>query len=124
MGVHEPENVDWIEDEYWRARKLSPAQLMIHDIRLEGWKPQTAESTHPEAIVELNPILSSSLLPALESRNRLSETLRAEDYTSNRQEQTQVKNLVREFGWMNTLRSRGVQKSIDDPEDLRKCRWM
>jgi hypothetical protein len=125
MGVPEvPENVDWIDDEYWQTRKLSPAQLSIHDIRIEGWKPLTAESAHREPILELTPILSSSLLPELQSRDHLSETLHAEDITSNRQEQTQIKSLTNEYGWMNTLRSQGVQQNIDDPNELRKCRWM
>jgi hypothetical protein len=125
MGVPEvPENVNWIDDEYWRTRKLSPAQLSIHDIRIEGWKPQKGETSHQEPILELTPILSSSLLPELQSRNHLSESLRAEDFTSNRQEQTQIKSLANEYGWMNTLRSQGVQQSIDDPKEFQKCRWM
>jgi hypothetical protein len=125
MGALEvPENVDWIDDEYWKNRRLTPAQLLIHDIRIEGWNHQTAGSVHREPILELTPILSSSLLPELQSRDHLLETLRAEDFTSNRQEQTQMKSLANEYGWMNTLRSQGVQQSIDDPKDFRKCRWM
>lgn len=125
MGVPEAlENVDWINDDYWKNRRFSPAQLLIHDIRIEGWKPQTGESAHQEPILELTPILSSSLLPELRSRQHLSETLNAEEVTSSRQEQAQIKSLANEYGWMNTLRSRGLQQSIDDPKELQKCRWM
>lgn len=125
MGVPEvPENVHWIDDDYWKFRKLTPAQLLVHDIRIEGWKPQAAETAHQEPILELTPVLSSSLLPELRLRDYLSETLHAEDLTSNRQEQTHLKSLANEYGWMNTLRSQGVQQSIDDPKHLRKCRWM
>lgn len=125
MGVPEVlENVDWVDDEYWRSRKLSPAQLLIQDIRLGGWKPQTGESSHQEPILELTPILSSSLLPELRARGHLSESLNPEDVTSNRQEQAQLKSLANEYGWMNTLRSQGLQKSIEDPKELQKCRWM
>jgi hypothetical protein len=122
MGI--PEHVNWTEDEYWRNRRLSPAQLMIHDIRLEGWKPQTAEGALPEPMLEINPTLSSSLLPALASRDLLSETLCPEHLTTNRQEQAQLRASASEYGWMNCLRSRGTQQSLGDPDDLRKCRWM
>jgi hypothetical protein len=125
MGAPEVlENVKWTDDPYWKNRKLSPAQLLVHDIRIEAWKHPTTGSAHQEPILELTPILSSSLLPDLQSRNDLSEALRVEDLTSNRHEQTQIKGLVDEYGWMNTLRGQGVQQNVDDSKNLRKCRWM
>jgi hypothetical protein len=123
MGVPE-NNVDWTQDVYWRNKRLSPAQLQVHDIRLEGWNPQTAEHHHPQPMLEVNPVLVSSLLPALVNRDRLAQTLDVEELTSNRQEQASLKTLVDEYGWMNCLRSKGVQKSLGEPEDFSKVRWM
>ena len=41
-----------------------------------------------------------------------------------RTEQLRLRHLLREFGWMNELRIKGVQTKVGDPEDLKKCRWM
>jgi hypothetical protein len=125
MGVVSEPNVDWTQDEYWRTRRISPAQLLIHDISLEQWRPLTAESSRrAEPMLEATPILSSSLLPVLANRDVLAETLPIQDLTPNRQEQTRLKGLVSEYGWLNCLRINDVQESHDDPPNLKKLRWM
>lgn len=112
--------VDWQADQYWRNRRLSPAQLQVHDIRLgdAGW------STEADGMLEMEEVLSSSLAPALENRDRLASTVPYEELTKNRIEQANLRNLASEYGWMNCLRSKGVQKNVSDPDDLRKCRWI
>jgi hypothetical protein len=109
---------DWHVDPYWRNRRLSPAQIQVHDVRLEGWRQDMG------AMLEMQEILSSSLLPALEQRDRLANTLPIEEATKNRNEQNQLKTLATEFGWLNVLRSDKVQSTISDPADLRKLRWI
>jgi Mg2+ and Co2+ transporter CorA len=109
---------DWHADPYWRNRRLSPAQIQAHDVRLEGWRQDMG------AMLEMREVLSSSLLPDLERRDRLAHTLPIEEATKNRGEQGQLKTLASEFGWLNVLRSDEVQSTISDPEDLRKLRWI
>ena len=115
-----PVQVDWQSDQYWRNRRLTPAQLQVHDIRLEdsGWKPDS------DGMLEMREVLSSTLLPALENRDRLAKSIHYDQLTANRSEQINLRNLANEYGWMNCLRSNDVQQSVSDPEELRKCRWI
>lgn len=110
--------VDWHADTYWRNRRLSPAQLQIHDIRLEGWRQDVG------AMLEMKEVLSSTLLPDLENRDRLASCLPVEEISKIRNEQVRLRSLAAEFGWMNCLRSGKVQETIFDPPDTRKCRWI
>ncbi|KAF2812365.1 uncharacterized protein BDZ99DRAFT_265363 [Mytilinidion resinicola] len=113
-----PALVDWHSDAYWKNRRLSPEQLQVHDIRLEGWRADVGP------MLEMKEVLPSTLLPDLENRDRLLNSMRLEEATKNRNEQTQLKSLAAEYGWMNCLRSRGVQENLSDPPDLRKLRWI
>lgn len=117
MGVEEV--VNWAEDEYWTNRRLSPAQLLIHDIDLVGWRPDT-EGTHVGPLLEINEILVSTLKPVLEARDQLSEKLYPEAWTTNRQEQERLKSLAREYGWLNCLRRSGPESNNADE----KVRWI
>lgn len=115
-----PVQVDWQSDQYWKNRRLSPAQLQVHDIRLEdtGWK------TDSHGMLEMHEVLSSTLLPALEERDRLAKSIDYENLTKNRSEQMNLRNLAHEYVWMNCLRSEDVQQSVADPANFRKCRWI
>jgi hypothetical protein len=106
---------DWHDDPYWRSRRLSPAQIQVYDIRLEGRRDVGA-------MLEMREVLSSSLLPALERRDELANDLSIQEAT--RHEQVQIKTLAQEFGWLQVLRSNTVQKSINDSQESRKCRWI
>jgi hypothetical protein len=110
--------VDWQNDVYWRNRRLSPAQLQVHDVRLEGWR------TDMGPMLEMKEVLSSALLPDLERRDELVKRIPVEEVTSNRSEQSQLKRLAAEYGWMNCLRSNSVQDTMFDSMEKRKCRWM
>ncbi|KIW04099.1 uncharacterized protein PV09_04914 [Verruconis gallopava] len=120
MGGAEAENVNWAEDEYWRRRRLSPAQLQIFDVHLASWGRD--EQVGP--ILEIGETLSSTLLPALGDRDRLARELHIESHGENRHEQTAWRQMLNEYGWMNCLRSKGVQTSLDAPKDHRKLRWI
>lgn len=109
---------DWHADSYWKNKRITPAQLQIHDIRLGGWRQDVG------AMLEMREVLSSTLLPDLERRDDLAQNIPIIDATRQRNEQMHLKNLANEFGWMNVLRSNEVQAAIDDPQHLRKCRWI
>lgn len=113
-----PAQIDWHADSYWRNRRLSPAQLQVHDIRLEGWKQDVG------AMLEMREVLSSSLLPDLERRDDLANSIDIEKAIKVRNEQVRLKALASEFGWMNSLRSKQVQATVQDSPDSRKCRWI
>ncbi|KAF2465634.1 uncharacterized protein BDR25DRAFT_306712 [Lindgomyces ingoldianus] len=113
-----PVQVDWQADSYWRTRRLSPAQIQVHDIRLEGLR------TDVGPMLEMKEIYSSTLLPELEGRDKLINSLPLEEATKNKNEQSHLRSLATEYGWMNCLRSRGVQESIYDPPEYRKSRWI
>lgn len=113
-----PVQADWQPDAYWRNRRLSPSQIQVHDVVLEPSR------TDGRSMLEMKEVLSSSLLPELENPDRLSKTIPWEEVTKSRNEQNHLRTLVTEYGWMNGLRGRGVQQGVDDPPDLRKCRWM
>lgn len=86
--------VDWQSDQYWRNRRLTPAQLQIHDIRLE----ETRWRTDSDGMLEMREVWSSTLLPALEDRERLVNTIPYENLTKNRSEQVNLRNLANEYG--------------------------
>lgn len=111
-----PTQVDWQSDSYWRNRRLSPAQIQVHDVRLDERRYGSG------SMLEMHEVLSSSLLPDLENRDRLATTLPTEGATVG--EQAHLQTLANEFGWMNCLRSDQVQTSTSDPPELRKCRWI
>ncbi|KAH9864249.1 hypothetical protein J1614_010183 [Plenodomus biglobosus] len=113
-----PSQIDWHADPYWRSRRLSPAQLQVHDIRLESWKGDNG------SILEMREVLASSLLPDLQRRDALLNNIDVEGITPLRNEQIRLKALASEFGWLNTLRSKRVQETVHDPQDARKCRWI
>ncbi|KAF2260563.1 hypothetical protein CC78DRAFT_536320 [Lojkania enalia] len=112
-----PAQVDWQSDAYWRNRRLSPAQLQVHDIRL-GWRSDVG------VMLEMKEVLSSTLLPDLENRDHLASTIPLEDVAKNENDQNHLRSLAQEYGWMNCLRSNEVQETIFDPSDRRKCRWI
>lgn len=109
---------DWNADPYWRNRRLSPAQIQVYDVRLEPLRRTVGE------LLEMREVLSSSLLPDLEERDTLANTLAVEDITKNRNEQVHLKSLANEFGWMNVLRSNEVQSNTSGSQDSRKLRWI
>lgn len=113
-----PVQVDWQKDAYWHKRRLSPAQLQIHDVRLEGWRMDVGP------MLEMKEILSSTLLPDLEKRDVLLDTIPVEEATKNRNEQIHLRTLATEYGWMNCLRSNEIQQTVFDPPNTRKCRWI
>lgn len=107
---------DWHSDPYWRNRRLSPAQIQIHDVRLNDRLYESG------SMLDMEKVLSSSLLPQLENRDRLASEIPLDD--ASKSERVHIQKLAIELGWMNCLRSNKVQTSPSDPPELRKCRWI
>lgn len=118
-----PDAVDWSQDKYWQRRRLTPAQILIHDVRI-AQKPWQTDDSSSGPWVDQNEILTSGLLKDLERRDHLENSIDFDPLTPNRQEQTRLRNLAHQYGWLQTLRGKGVQETIDDPPELRKCRWI
>lgn len=101
---------DWQSDPYWRNRRLSPAQIQVHDVHLQDRPHDVGQ------MLEMREVLSSLLLPELRARDDLAINLPVEKATPNRNEQVQLKRLANEFGWMNVLRC--------DPHGETRTRWI
>jgi len=125
MGVAETP-----EPTYWRNRRLSPAELLVHDVRIEAWRPES-ETSQVTPILEVKEISSSTVLPNLGDRDHLRESWEIDSLhpslksmSTTRQEQLQLSGLISEYGWMNCLRSWRAQESTDDLGNSCKCRWI
>ena len=114
------QHYDWSKDDYWQRRRLSPAQLLIHDINFSSNPPAESERSNAGPLLEINEILVSTLLPALAERNQLSDSYEPDQWTAKRQEQQHLGRTFAEFGWMNCLRRE--KESSSSTAD--KCRWM
>jgi len=117
-----PPVVDWSKDPYWRNRRFSPAQLLIHDVRFteNPFHPDLASSPY----YRIQECLNSTLLPDLENRDYLLKNFKPELYSTNREERRRFENYANNYGWLNCLRSKGIQKNVDDPPGYRRCRWI
>ncbi|KAF2276746.1 uncharacterized protein EI97DRAFT_376423, partial [Westerdykella ornata] len=110
--------IDWQSDPYWRHRRLSPALLQIHDIRLEARRVEYGP------MLEMTEILPSTLAPALANRDKLAKDFPCEEIAKDRNDQHHLRTLAAEYGWLNVLRSDEVQQTTSDPQEMRKCRWI
>jgi len=116
MVVEEP--VNWAEDDYWTNRRLSPAQLLVHDINLRDSRP-ASETVQAASLLEADEIFVSTLQPVLTARDQLAETLYPEAWTSSKREQQELTNLAREYGWLNCLR-----RSKPGSDNDERVRWI
>jgi hypothetical protein len=121
LGMAQPEQIDYQADAYWRNKRLTPTQLMVHDIRIETRRGGNSDLG---SILEINEILPSSFAPDEGARDRLSKSIQVEELSNNRTEQVKLSSLLDGYGWINCLRSKGVQHSVSDDPSYRKCRWM
>ncbi|KAF9630079.1 Mg2+ transporter protein CorA-like/Zinc transport protein ZntB [Lasiodiplodia theobromae] len=119
---------DWHADPYWRGRRISPAQLLVHDIRLDEQSGGGYRQRHDAApLLEIKEVMTSAFAAEVSQRGRDrlrgklvddAEGLLAKAGVSNRTELYRVKSLVAEYGWMAGLRS------LRGEDDDRMCRWM
>ncbi|KAK4991783.1 hypothetical protein LTR50_001600 [Elasticomyces elasticus] len=110
--------VDYRNDPLWRVKRLTPAQLLVHDVRLEQWRSNTGP------MLEITERMSSSLVPQSAAVTTSSRIINAAEASSNPIEQQRLTALEEEYGWMHTLRLSRVQNQVYDPKDSAKCRWI
>ena len=105
-------------DPFWKGKRLTPAQLLVHDIGLESLRPGK------EPRLEINEIPSSSLIADTSdlvggrTRKEKDDSIPIQGRGWTRSEQQRLKDLRQEYGWMNELRKPKNQ------DDECMCRWM
>lgn len=133
---------DYSTDPLWRNKRLTPSQLLVHDIRLEAWQQDrqvcsllpfffiqksvraltTLRAKTP--LLEIRERVTSSLVPQNAALTPSSRMIRAADAANNPIEQQKFSRLEEEYGWMHTLRIKQVQKYVSDPDSSSKLRWI
>ncbi|KAF4539673.1 Mg2+ transporter protein CorA-like/Zinc transport protein ZntB [Lasiodiplodia theobromae] len=62
---------DWHADPYWRGRRISPAQLLVHDIRLDEQSGGGYRQRHDAApLLEIKEVMTSAFAAEVSQRGR------------------------------------------------------
>ncbi|KAK4539213.1 hypothetical protein LTR36_000896 [Oleoguttula mirabilis] len=109
---------DYEADPLWRKKPLTPAQLMVHDVRIETWRQDR------DPMLEINERTASSLVPDTAAITTSASYVRAAEATSNAIEKQKFTSLEEDHGWMRYLRLQQHQRDAYDREDSAKCRWL
>jgi uncharacterized membrane protein YidH (DUF202 family) len=105
-------------DPQWKNKPLTPAQILIHDVRLESWRPDRGP------MLEMNERLASQLVPDHAASTSSVGYVRAAEAATNPIEQQRFSRLEEEYGWMRHLRIQEYQHNAYDSEHSAKCRWI
>lgn len=119
----QPVNVDRPAYDYeanpqWRAKPLTPAHVLVHDIRLESRRAEQGP------MLEVNEKSPSLLVPDDASQTTAAGIARASAAAVNPIEERRFQRLEDDFGWIRNLRLEDIQRNADDPEHFAKCRWI
>lgn len=97
--------------DFWQGKRLTPAQLLVHDVKLEE------RDARPPRL-SINEIPASNLVPdALEEWLRSCNTLPDTSVGNTGSERGHIESLVSAYGWLSCFRS---TKS----DDALQCRWI
>jgi hypothetical protein len=118
-----PTNMDRPPHDYdaspqWRSKPLTPAHILVFDIRLESLRVERGPT------LEVNEKSPSLLVPDSAPQTTAAGIARASDASTNPIEEHRFQRLEDEFGWIRHLRLKGIQQTADDPEHFAKCRWV
>ncbi|KAM0722629.1 hypothetical protein Q7P37_002070 [Cladosporium fusiforme] len=103
---------DYEADARWRAKPLTPAQVLVNDIRLESLRANHGP------MLEVNEVSASNIVPDSAVVTTPAEMARAADASTNPIEERRFQRLGDEFGWIRHLR-------LDDGQTRdTKCRWI
>lgn len=102
----------------WQKRPLTPANVLVHDVRLETLRPDRG----PMLEIQERPV--SSLVFDTAAYVPSASFIRINDATDNPIEKQTFTNLEEDYGWIRNLRLQSYQNSTQDPADSAKCRWM
>ncbi|KAK5129504.1 hypothetical protein LTR08_003195 [Meristemomyces frigidus] len=117
-GAKSPGLCDYDAHPLWRQKPLTPAQLLVHDVRLETWRPDRG------AMLEINERATSSLVPDTAAMTPSASYVRAATASGNPIEKQKFVELEENYGWMRYLRLPKHQRHAFDDADSAKCRWL
>lgn len=85
-------------DPRWRGKPLTPAQVLVNDIRLERWRRDVGP------LLEINERIASNLVPESAAITPSASYVRAAEAATNPIEQQRFARLEEEYGWIRYLR--------------------
>ena len=109
---------DYDANPLWRQKPLTPNCLLVHDIRLETWRPDRGP------MLEMNERATSTLVPDTAAMTPSASYVRAASATDNPIEKQKFVELEENYAWMRHLRLRKYQRDAFDNPDSAKCRWL
>jgi Mg2+ and Co2+ transporter CorA len=109
---------DYDANPQWRSKPLTPAHVLVSDIRLESLIADRGP------MLEVNEKSPSLLVPESASQTTATGIARASDAAANPIEELRFQRLEDDFGWIRHLRLKNIQQTADDPENFAKCRWI
>lgn len=113
-----PKAPDLEPSDPWQRKRLTPHQLLIHDVRLEQWRPSAVPR------LELRERVATDIVPTSAVHTSSLKVIRASDAARNPIESQRLIGLEEEYGWMSNLRIRQIQDSVRDADDTAKLRWV
>lgn len=113
-----PTGYNYDADPAWRKKPLTPAQLLVHDVRIEKWMPNRGPR------LEIMERTAASIVPETAARTSSASCVRATEASNNPIEKQNFTNLEEDYGWMRYLRLQKYQRHAYDDEDSAKCRWI
>lgn len=90
--------VNYEADPKWRLKPVTPAQLLVRDIRLETWRKNRGP------LLEIVEKSTSSLVPSDVFEGTPGDNLRASKAAKNPIERQRFVNLENEYGWIRHLK--------------------
>ncbi|KAK5107724.1 hypothetical protein LTR62_000746 [Meristemomyces frigidus] len=110
--------IDYDSNPEWCKKPLTPAQLLVNDIRLERFRSDR------DPLLEVVERPTSSLVPETAAFVSPASYTRAAQAASNAIERQRFTTLEAGYGWLRHLRVLQHQHSEYDDEDAAKCRWV
>ncbi|KAF2719187.1 hypothetical protein K431DRAFT_296209 [Polychaeton citri CBS 116435] len=111
--------IDYDESTLWRKKPLTPANLLINDIRLEQWRPDRGP------MLEVKERFASTRIQDSAALTPSSNIIKAAEAASNPIEKQRFVSLEEDFGWIRHLRlQRRQHDRFDDGENSAKVRWI
>ncbi|KAK4556613.1 hypothetical protein LTR86_006184 [Recurvomyces mirabilis] len=105
-------------DPEWRKRPLTPAQILVNDIRLERFRNDR------EPLLEVIERSTPTLIPSTAAYVPSASYIRATNAATNAIEKQRFVDLESDYGWLRYLRLQKHQRSEYDDENSAKCRWI
>ena len=109
---------DYELDPQWRSKPLTPAQLLVNDIRLEQWRNDRGP------MLEMNERSASTLVPNNAAITTSESYVRASEAAKNPIEKQRFGSLEENYGWIRHLRLKEYQQHVYDSGESAKCRWI